>query len=41
MIIGRVDRMIERTYREACAARLLDIVLYPDDYVGVGRLFIP
>jgi hypothetical protein len=39
--IGRVDRMAERPYREACAARLLEIVLYPADYVGAGRLFIP
>lgn len=39
--IGRVDRMVERTYRERCAARLLEIVLYLDDYMGAGRLFIP
>jgi hypothetical protein len=41
LTIGRVERMIELTYREACAVRLLDIVLYPEDYVGAGRLFIP
>ncbi|NCC36524.1 MAG: ACP S-malonyltransferase [Chloroflexia bacterium] len=41
LTIGRVDRMTERTYREACAARLLDIILYPEDHVGTGRLFIP
>lgn len=41
LTIGRVDRMTERTYWEACAARLLDIVLYPEDHVGTGRLFIP
>lgn len=41
LTIGRVDRMTERTYREACAARLLDIALYPEDHVGTGRLFIP
>jgi hypothetical protein len=39
--IGRVDRMTERSYRDACAVRLLDIVLYPEDFVGAGRLFIP
>ena len=33
--------MTEQTYRDACATRLLDIVLYPEDYVGAGRLFIP
>jgi hypothetical protein len=41
LTIGRVDRMTERSYREACAARVLDIVLYPEDHVGAGRLFIP
>lgn len=41
LTIGRVDRMTERTYRESCATRLLDIVLYPEDHVGTGRLFIP
>src|SRR5215216_1533014 len=34
--IGRVDRLAERSYREACAARLLEIVLYPEDHVGAG-----
>jgi hypothetical protein len=33
--------MTERSYREVCAIRLLDIVLYPEDYVGAGRVFIP
>ena len=41
LTIGRADRMIEPTYREMCAARLLEIVLYPDDYIGAGRVFIP
>ena len=41
LTIGRVDRMTEQSYRDACAIRLLDIVLYPEDYVGAGRLFIP
>lgn len=41
LTIGRVDRMLERSYREACAVRLLDIVLSPADYLGAGRLFIP
>lgn len=41
LTIGRVERMIERSYREACAVRLLEIVLYPTEYVGAGRLFIP
>ena len=39
--IGRVGRLTEQRYREACVARLLEIVLYPEDHVGAGRLFIP
>ena len=39
--IGRVDRVIERSYREACATRLAEIVLYLDTYLGTGRQFIP
>jgi hypothetical protein len=39
--ISRADRVIERSYREQCAARLLDIILSLDNYLGVGRLFIP
>ena len=41
LTIGRIDRMTEPGYREACAARLLEIVLYPADYLGAGRLYIP
>lgn len=41
LTIGRTDRMIEPAYRQVCAARLLEIVLYPEDYVGAGRVFIP
>lgn len=39
--IGNFDRIMERTYRENCAERLIEIVVYLDDYLGVGRLFIP
>ena len=28
-------------YRQQCATRLADIGLYLENYVGVGRLFIP
>jgi hypothetical protein len=41
LTIGRIEKIIDRTYREACAARLLEIILYPADYLGAGRLFIP
>lgn len=39
--IGNTDRLSERLYRERCADRLLDIVLYPENYLGSGRQFIP
>lgn len=39
--IGNTDRVEEKGYREACVARLLEIVLYPEDSLGTGRLFIP
>jgi len=28
-------------YREKCAERLLEVVLYPKNYLGIARLFIP
>ncbi|MFN6514953.1 MAG: ACP S-malonyltransferase [Nostoc sp. CreGUA01] len=39
--IGSLDRLIEREYREQCSARLAEIVLYIENYLGVSRLFIP
>ncbi len=39
--ISRADRIIERSYRERCAVRLLEIVLDLDAHLGAGRLFIP
>lgn len=39
--ISRADRIIERSYREQCAARLLDIILSLDNHLGTGRVFIP
>lgn len=39
--IGNLDRLVERAYREQCSARLADIVLSIENYLGVGRLFIP
>lgn len=41
LTIGNFDRIIERAYREDCAARLLEIAVYLDEYLGIGRLFIP
>jgi hypothetical protein len=39
--ISRSDRMVETTYRQQCATRLAEIVLYLGDYLGTGRLYIP
>jgi len=39
--VSRVDRLRERTYRERCAVRLVEIVLEIEQYLGAGRLFIP
>jgi predicted nuclease of predicted toxin-antitoxin system len=39
--VGRVERLRERTYRERCAVRLVEIVLEIVQYLGAGRLFIP
>ena len=41
LTIGNVYRMVERTYRERCATRLLEIGLDLEDYKGTGRIFIP
>lgn len=41
LTIGSVKRMIEKTYRERCAARLLEIMLDLEKYMGAGRIFIP
>lgn len=39
--IGALDRMEERTYREECAERLVDIILNLEGYLGLGRIYIP
>jgi predicted nuclease of predicted toxin-antitoxin system len=39
--VGNPDRLVERDYREQCSARLADIVFSIDNYLGVGRLFMP
>lgn len=39
--LGNAGRMEERSYREKCAARLIEIVLDIDNSMGVGRIFIP
>jgi len=40
--IGNLDRFSkESSYRSRCADRIIDIVLDIEDYMGVGRIFIP
>lgn len=40
--IGSVDRLLdERDYRNQCVDRLLEILLDIENYMGVGRLYIP
>jgi hypothetical protein len=39
--IGNVARLIDPAYRDRCATRLAEIGLYLEDYLGVGRLFVP
>ncbi len=39
--IGNLDRLVERNYREQCSARLVDVVLSIEHYLGVGHLFMP
>jgi len=40
--IGNAERVLdERTYRDQCVDRLLEIVIDIENYLGVGRLFIP
>ncbi len=39
--IGKIDRLTDRAYRSACVERLLELLIYLDDYRGVGRIYIP
>jgi hypothetical protein len=39
--IGSLERFDERDYRDRCADRIIEIVLDIENYMGVGRLFIP
>ncbi len=41
LTVGVLDRMEERAYREKCAERIVDIVLHIENYLGVGRIYIP
>jgi hypothetical protein len=41
LTISKVEHLEERHYREQCAEKLLEIVLYLDNYRGTARIFIP
>lgn len=41
LTITDIDRLDEFDYREGGVERLVEIVLDVDNYMGVGRLFIP
>ncbi len=39
--LSRADRVVEQSYWDRCATRLLDIILALDNHLGTGRIFIP
>jgi hypothetical protein len=39
--VGKPDRLDERSYREACAVRLIEIAVDLENYRGTGRIYIP
>ncbi|MGD9892486.1 MAG: ACP S-malonyltransferase [Dehalococcoidia bacterium] len=41
LTIGSKDAMFELEYRQRCAERLVEIVVYLENYLGTGRIFIP
>jgi len=41
LTIGSLNRMKENCYREKCAERIIEVVLYLNNYAGTSRIFIP
>jgi uncharacterized protein with PIN domain len=39
--IGNKERLDEQSYRERCTSRLVEILLDLENYMGVGRVYIP
>lgn len=39
--VGRVNRLDESTYRERCSRRLIEIALDLENFLGMGRVFVP
>lgn len=41
LTIGNVNRMTQKAYRDQCESKLIEIILYLENYLGAGRVFIP
>lgn len=41
LTVGAAKQLSQRVYRERCAIRLAEVLMDLDNYLGVGRLFIP
>jgi hypothetical protein len=41
LTFGNIDRLSEKSYRERCLARILDVAANIENYQGCGRLFVP
>lgn len=41
LTVGSPNRLDEKSYRDACAVRLVEIVLDLESYRGAGRVYIP
>ena len=41
LTIALIERLEEREFRERCAERLMEVILYIEKYLGVARLYIP
>ncbi|QSJ15874.1 ACP S-malonyltransferase [Nostoc sp. UHCC 0702] len=39
--IANVNKMVERSYREQCSVRLIEILIDIENSMGIGRIFIP
>ncbi|HBL15162.1 MAG TPA: ACP S-malonyltransferase [Cyanobacteria bacterium UBA11162] len=39
--VGNKERLDEQSYRERCASRLVEILFDLENYMGVGRLYLP
>jgi len=41
LTIANVKQMTQRSYRERCEIRMVEIISDIDNYLGTGRIFIP